>query len=170
VLADDVEHLVDIVGGVDRDRQIVLPRRLRGRLRIRSTVQVSISRGTRMPRTRSSMRALVARDEFQRQVEFPLARGFVQRSFELASRTADPTSAVEARAEIGADAQFADDLQQRLLNAQLAAELDECGDAVAQQLRDREARIERQLVGRRVVVGANVATNRRRPACRRGPR
>ncbi len=90
-------------------------------------------------------------------VEFPLARGFVQHADELAAVTTDPAAAVEARTEIGADAELADDLEQRLLDAQLAPELDECRDAVAQELCHREAGIEEQLFQHRVVVGANIA-------------
>ena len=75
----------------------------------------------------------------------------------MPSVAADPAAAVEARTEIGADAELADDLEQRLLDAQLAAELDERGDAVAQQLRDRPSRIEQQLVHHRIVVGPHVA-------------
>jgi hypothetical protein len=47
--------------------------------------------------------------------------------------------------------------EQRLLDAQLAAELDERGDAVAQQSADRQSRVEQQFVHHRVVVGAHVA-------------
>ena len=90
-------------------------------------------------------------------VELPLARRLVDDADELAAVAADPAAAVEAGPEIGADAELADALEQRLLHAQLAAELDEGGDAVAQQLGDRELRIEPQLLRRRVVVGADIA-------------
>src|SRR5262249_52547168 len=104
-----------------------------------------------------AMRALVALDEFESEVEFPLARGFVEHAHELAGFAADPAAAVEARTEIGAGAGLADRLEQCLLDAQLAAELDECGNAVAQEFRYREAGIEAQLFRRGVVVGADVA-------------
>ena len=103
------------------------------------------------------MRALMALDELEREIELALARGFVDDADELAALAADPAAAVEARAQIGADAELADRVEQRLLHAQLAAELDEGRDAVAQQLGDGEPRIERELVGGRVVVGADIA-------------
>ena len=103
------------------------------------------------------MRALVAVDEFEREVELALARGFVHHADELACVTADPAAAVEARTEIGADAELADDLEQRLLDAQLASELDERRDAVAQELRHRESGVEKQFIDHRIVVGPNVA-------------
>src|SRR4029077_6733020 len=103
------------------------------------------------------VRALVAVDELQREVEFALARGFVDHAHELALVTADPAAAVEAWAEIGADAEFADDLEQRLVPAQPASEFDERGDAVAQEFRDRPSRVEKQFVHHRIVVGPHVA-------------
>ena len=156
MLADDVEHLVDVVGGMDRGRQVAFVRHP-GRL-----AHQGHGAGLDLARHQDAahavaMRALVAVDEFEREREFPLAGGFVQHAHELAVLAADPAAAVEAGAEIGADAELADDLQQRLLDAQLAAELDECRDAVAQELRHREAGIEGEVLGRRIVVGANVA-------------
>src|SRR6266849_7495430 len=103
------------------------------------------------------MGALVAIDEFQREVELTLARGLVHHADELAVLAADPAAAVETRAEIGADAELAHDRQQRLLHAQLTAELDEGGDAVAQQLGDGEAGVEQKLLGDRLVVRARIA-------------
>ena len=165
VLADDVEHLVDIVGGVDRDRQIALPRRL-GRL-----AHQGDGAGLDFARHQDAadavaMGALVALDEFERQTEFPLARGFVHHAYELASFTADPAAAVEARTEISPDAELADGLEQRLLDAQLASELDECGDAVAQQLGHRELGIERAVLRRPSYRRGGRSADRRRRVCR----
>ena len=156
VLADDVEHLVDVVGGMDGDRQVAFLRR-HGRF-----AHQCHGAGLDLPRDQDALHAAVlfagvALDELERQVEFPLAGGLVHPAVQPAARPGDPAAAVEARAEIGAQAQFAHDLQQGLLHAQLAAELDEGGDAVAEQLGDREACVEVQLLRGGVVVGADVA-------------
>ena len=156
MLADDVEHLVDVVGGVDRRRQVALLRHLGRLAHQRDGAGLDLARH-QDPADAVPVRALVAVDELQREVEFALARGFVDHAHELALVTADPAAAVEAWAEIGADAQFADDLEQRLLDAQLAPEFDERGDAVAQEFRDRPSRVEKQFVHHRIVVGPHVA-------------
>jgi hypothetical protein len=96
-------------------------------------------------------------DEIERERKFPLARGFIRHPHQLAALAADPAAAVEARTEIGAAAELADDFEQRLLHAQLAAELDKGGDAVADELRYGEAGVELELIDHRVVVGADVA-------------
>jgi len=57
---------------------------------------------------------------------------------------------------------------QRLLHAQLAAELDEGRDAVAQQLRHRESGVELELLARRIVVGASIARIAADPRARAG--
>jgi hypothetical protein len=141
MLADDVEHLVDVVGRVNRGRQVALLRHLGGLAHQCDGAGLDLTRHQDATDT-VHVRALVAVDEFERKREFPLARGFVDHADELASVATDPAAAVEARTEIGADAEFAHDLEERLLHAQLAAELDERGDAVAQQLSDRPSRIE----------------------------
>src|SRR5262249_40368600 len=96
-------------------------------------------------------------DELERERKFALARSLVDDAHELAAFAADPAPAVEARPEIGADAELADHLEQCLLYAQLAAELDEGGDAVAQQLGNGEAGVEPELLQHRIVVGADIA-------------
>src|SRR3954470_13917726 len=123
MLADDVEHLVDVIGGVDRRRQVTLLRYLGRLAHQRDGAGLDLARH-QDPANAVLVRALVAVDELQREVEFALARGFVDHAYELALLTADPAAAVEARAEIGADAHFADDLEQGLLDAQLAPEFD----------------------------------------------
>src|SRR3981081_3669020 len=107
MLADDVEHLVDVVSGVDRGRQVALLRHF-GRL-----AHQCDGAGLDLARHQDAadaapMRTLVAIDELQREVEFPLARGLVDQADKLASLATDPAAAVEARPEIGADAELAD--------------------------------------------------------------
>src|SRR5258708_29447008 len=102
------------------------------------------------------MGAVVTLDEFERQIEFPLARGFVHHAYKLTSVSTDPATAVEAWTEISPDAELADGLEQRLLNAQLASELHECRDAVAEELCHCKLGIEAQFFGRRIIVAANV--------------
>src|SRR5262245_56686184 len=155
VLADDVEHLVDVVGGMDRDRQVALPCDFACLAHQRNGAGLDLARHQDAAHE-VAMGALVAIDEFEREIEFPLARGFIHDANELAAVPADPAAAVKARTEIGADAELADDLEQRLLDAQLAPELHECGDAVAQKLRHRVAGIEQQLFGDRIVVGTDI--------------
>src|SRR5580704_9010988 len=102
------------------------------------------------------MNALVAFDEFERERELPLACCLVDDADELSANTADPASAVEAGPEIGSYAELPHALEECLLHAQLAPELDEGGDAVAQELGHRELRIDPQLLARRVVVGPHI--------------
>jgi hypothetical protein len=104
-----------------------------------------------------TMGALVTLDEFERQIEFPLSRGFVHHAHKLASVTTDPAAVVKAWTEISPNAELADGLKQSLLNAQLASELDECRDAVAEEFCHCELGIEAQFFSRRIIVGANVA-------------
>jgi hypothetical protein len=90
-------------------------------------------------------------------IEFPLPRGFIHNSYKLAPVTTDPPAAVKAWTEISPDAELADGLEQGLLHAQLASELDECRDAVTEKFCHCELGVEAQFFGRRMVVGANVA-------------
>jgi len=156
MLANDVEHLVNVVGGMNRDRQVALLRRSGGLAHQGDRAGLDLARHENAAHP-VAVGALMTLDEFERQGEFALARCLVQHTHELAPLAADPAAAVEARTEIGADAEFSGHLKQRLLNAQLAAELDERGDAVADELGDGEAGVEHELLGRRAVIGAGVA-------------
>ena len=157
VLADDVEHLVDVVGGMDRGRQVALLRGLRRLAHQRHRAGLDLARHQDAAHA-VAVRALVALDEFERERELALARR-PRRPRATSLPPSPPTQRPLSKPgpEIGADAELADALEQRLLHPQLAAELDEGGDAVAQQLGDRELRVEAQLLARRIVVGADVA-------------
>ncbi len=85
----------------------------------------------------------------------PAASSMTRTSLPPAPPTQRPLS--KPGPEIGTNAELAHALEQRLLHAQLAAEFDEGGDAVAQELGDRELRVEAELLARRIVVGAHIA-------------
>src|SRR5262245_14763139 len=102
------------------------------------------------------MGAVMALDEFQRKRELAFAGGLIEHPLELAAFAANPAAAVEAWTQIGADAEPAHLFKERLLHAQLTAELDESGDAVAQQFGDGEAGIERDIFRGRLVIGPRI--------------
>src|SRR5216684_135159 len=156
MFANDVEHLVDIVGRVDRDRQIARSRRLGSLAHQRHGAGFDLARHHDAADA-IAVRALVAVDEFKREIEFTFARGLIRNTHELASFTTDPAAAVKARTEISADAELPNNLKQRLLDPQLASKLDKRCDAVANELRDHEPGIKEQLIRDRAVVGAEIA-------------
>src|SRR5581483_68287 len=155
MLADDVVDLVDVVGRVDRDWQIAIARCLGRLAHERDRARLDFA-GHQDSANAISMIALVALDEVKRQIKFSFARGLVYDAHELAAVTSDPAAAVKARAEITSVAEFADSLEKRLLNTQLASEFHERRDAVAQELCGGEARIQAQLFGHRTIVGTRV--------------
>src|SRR5215216_4508631 len=155
MFADDVVNLMDVVGGVDRHRQVPLLRRVGSPFheRHRAGLDLAWHQDTANP---VRMRALMLLYELDRQIELAVARGFIDDADELAALPADPSAAVEAWAEISADTELADGFEQRLLHAQLTAKLDECRNAVAQKLRHCETGVQRQLLGRRIVIRPEV--------------
>src|SRR4051794_30364287 len=130
MLADDVKHLMDVVGRMDCDRQIAFLCCL-GRLAHQGN-----GTGLDFARHYDSaykvfVLAVVAVNEFECEGKLPLPGSLVGHTDKLASVTTDPAATVKARPEIGADAKLAYDLEQRLLDAQLASELHESRDAIA---------------------------------------
>jgi hypothetical protein len=59
---------------------------------------------------------LAAVNKLKREIEFAFACGFINHTFEFAPVSSDPAAAVKARTKISADAEFAGDLKQRLLD------------------------------------------------------
>jgi hypothetical protein len=145
MFADDVKHLVNIVGRVDRDGQTARSGSLCGLTHQRHSAGLDLSRHNDATDT-IAVRTVVPVDEFECEVEFTLASGLIYDTYELASFIADPATTVKAWPEISADAELTDNLKQRLLDPQLAPKLDERCDAVANELRDREPGIEEQIV------------------------
>src|ERR1700722_8218669 len=122
MFADNIENLVDVVGRVDSDRQVAILRCL-GRLAHQGDRARLDFAGHQDAADAVPMGALIALDEVERQIELPVSRGFIHNAHKLAFVTTDPAAAVKARTEISPDAEVADGLEQRLLNAQLASAL-----------------------------------------------
>jgi hypothetical protein len=85
----------------------------------------------------------------------------VHHPFQAALLVADPAPAVISRAELGARAEPDGLIAQRFVDAELAAELDVGGDAVAEQLGDREGGVEAERRRDALVTALQVARSPR---------
>ena len=156
VLVHDVMELDHAVGGVNGDRHPQVCRRL-----ARGTQQVERARlhlaGHQQAAHATVARAVHAPDERARRLEFLRAGRLVHHARQPPARVADPAARIEARPEPRAQPAALDLGQQRLLHAQLAAEFHERRGAPAQQLGDRELRVQsRARLGVRC-VGTQIA-------------
>src|SRR5260370_5285711 len=92
---DNVVHLMDVVGRVNRDRQIARSRRLGGLAHQRNGAGFDLARHDDAADT-IIVRTLMAVDEFKREVELTFAGGFIHDTYELASLAADPAATIKA--------------------------------------------------------------------------
>src|SRR5439155_17198708 len=102
-------------------------------------------------------RAVHALDEVERRLELAPPGGLVHHALEPAALAAHPAAGIVARAQVGANSEALDLGLERLLDAPLAAEFHEGGDAVAQELGHGERGMKaRAALGVRR-VGAEIA-------------
>ena len=150
MLAQRLVELDDVVGGVGDDGHSELVGRL-----ARGAQEVEAARlhlpGREEAANAPARAAVDSLDEGQRALELLLAGRLVQGALEAAALVAHPAAGVIARAEIGANAETLHLAEERLLHPELAAELHEGRDAVAQHLGHREGG-EEAIAGVRIGV------------------
>ena len=156
VLAHGLVELDDAVRGVRRHRQPQLVGLLARR------AQELEAAGLQLARHEDALdepgaRAVVPRDPLERAGELAPAVLLVHDALQPPVLVADPAARVVAGPEIAAHPELQALLLERFLDQELAAVLDEGRDAVAQQLRDGEERVELPLALRAGLVGTEIA-------------
>jgi len=137
VLADDFVELDHVVGGVGHDGQAELVRGPAGGAEQIEGTRLDLT-GCEQPAYAVVHAAVDLADEGHGALELLHPRGFVHDALETSFLVADPAARIVSGTEIGAQPKPLDLAQERLLHAELAAELHERGDAVSQHLGDRE--------------------------------